>query len=314
MLGINSPHISTSEQANTLFKLEQFLNRDKVKLGLNERAARQELRSDLQREDIRTRDRLKDLRSRIMNEAVGTLFARIMPIRTYTPVHNNDFGFLIRLEDIEDKIANANDQLRHSVPDSPDESTDDPKGLHAIQKLIKPNEALLLHVFVGGIGLVTTCVDSSNWTFDFAAFDQPQLMQMIIDEKLVSAAVHGTHEPSALLDSSFPAESSHRLYRLLFGGAEACLKGKTHILLATDADLFALPWNAFVRRQDRTDDSQSQNLQEIEVPERARHRRRIRPIPCRFRQTDSRVEKSRASARNPYFMRVGKRFRHCRAL
>ena len=86
-------------------------------MGLSERVARQELNSDLQREDIRTRDRLKDLRDRIMNEATDTLFARILPIRDYTAVQNNDFGYLIRLEDIEDKIANANDQLRQSVPD-----------------------------------------------------------------------------------------------------------------------------------------------------------------------------------------------------
>jgi CHAT domain len=246
ILGIDSPHVSTYEQADTIFKLQQFLNRDKIKLGLNERVARQELRSDLQREDIRTRDRLKDLRSKIMNEATDTLFARILPIRAYTAVHSNDFGPLLRVEDIEDKIATANDRLRQSVPDSPDQSADSPKGLHAIQHLIKPNEALVLHVLVGGTGVVTTCVDANNSTFNVATFDQPQLKQMIIDEKLVSAAVHGTHEPSALLDSSFPTESSYRLYRLFFGGAEACLRGKTHILLATDADFFALPWNALL--------------------------------------------------------------------
>ena len=94
ILGINSPHVSTYNQANALFKLEQFLNGDKAKLGLHERVARQELKSDLQREDIRTRDRLKDLRDRIMNEATGSLFARILPIRNYTPVQNKDFGYL----------------------------------------------------------------------------------------------------------------------------------------------------------------------------------------------------------------------------
>jgi hypothetical protein len=115
-LGVNSPHISTYEQADAFFKLAQFLNRDKLKLGLNERVAREELKSDLQREDMRTRDRLKDLRDRIVDEAVDSLFTRIIPIRSYAPVQNNDFGYLFRLEDIEDKIESADTQLRLSVP------------------------------------------------------------------------------------------------------------------------------------------------------------------------------------------------------
>ena len=39
-----------------------------------------------------------------------------------------------------------------------------------------------------------------------------------------------------------------------------------------------------LRGQDRADDCQPQNMQEIEVPERAGRRRRIRPIPCGFGQ------------------------------
>ena len=136
--------------------------------------------------------------------------------------------------------------MRHQVPDLSKQRADIPIELDAVQRLIRPNEALVLHVVVGGVGLVTTCVDSNNWTLNFRKFDQSDLQQFIIDEKLVSAAVHGTHEPSAILDAKFPAENSHRLYQLFFTGAEACLRDKTHILLATDADFFALPWNALL--------------------------------------------------------------------
>jgi CHAT domain-containing protein len=247
ILGLNSPHVSTYNQANVLFKLGQFLNGDKAKLGLSERVARQELNSDLQREDIRTRDRLKDLRDRMMNEATGSLLARVLPIRRiYTPVQNKDFGSLLRLEDIEDKIANADDQLRHGGLELAKQSGDIPIELSAVQRLIRPNEAMVLHFVVIGFGLVTACVDSDNWTLHFTRRDQPEIQQLIIDEKLVSAAVHGAHEPSAILDASFPAENSHRLYDLFFSGVEACISGKTHILLATDADFFALPWNALL--------------------------------------------------------------------
>jgi hypothetical protein len=63
----------------------------------------------------------------------------------------------------------------------------------------------------------------------------------MIDTKLVTAAVNASHPPSPLLDNAFPTESANRLYKILFGDIEPCLKDKTHILLATDPDLFSLP-------------------------------------------------------------------------
>jgi CHAT domain-containing protein len=98
------------------------------------------------------------------------------------------------------------------------------------------------------------CIDSNSATFTFATFDKSELQQMIIDEKLVSAAVHGTHEPSAVLDSSFPADNAYRMYKLFFGSVAKCLTGKTHVLLATDADLFAVPWNALLTEPPSKDD------------------------------------------------------------
>ena len=46
--------------------------------------------------------------------------------------------------------------------------------------------------------------------------------------------------------SKFPFESANRLFRFFFGASNGCTTGKAHILLATDPDLFAEPWNAFV--------------------------------------------------------------------
>lgn len=173
ILGINSPHISNFDQANSMFILAQFLNRYKVKLGLNERAIRQELKSDLKREDIRTRDRLKDVRDRAMHEAADSLFARVLPVRSHTQVEH-DFGYLLRLEDIEDKIASANDQLPNDVLKSPRGSADSPIDLRTIQGLIKSDEALVLHVFVGGV-LVTACIDLSRSTFNVQTLDGPAI-------------------------------------------------------------------------------------------------------------------------------------------
>ena len=60
------------------------------------------------------------------------------------------------------------------------------------------------------------------------------------------AAVHAEYAPSPTLDESFPSDSAYRLYTLLFGGISDCITNKTHLLLATDPDLFAFPFNALL--------------------------------------------------------------------
>jgi CHAT domain-containing protein len=244
ILASNVPHISTVYQADALFKLAQYLNRDKEKLGVNERVSVRQLNSDLQREDIRTRDRLKDLRERMLDDATTSLLARVLPIRPYTVVQNVDFGSLLRLEDIEDKITNADEQLRRTVPDFSSQGADRLVDLSEAQRLLRSNEALVLHNV--GVGLVTTCINSDTWTFKYTPLTKSDTQQRSIDEKLLMAAVHGTNQPSADLDSSFPAESAYQTYQLFLGGLEGCLKGRNHILLATDPDFFALPWNALL--------------------------------------------------------------------
>ena len=97
VLALNVPHAATRDQANLLFKLAQYLNRDKGKLGISERVTRERVTSDLQREDIRTRDRVRDLRDRLMEQATGSLLSRALPFRNYTPGQKNDYALPIRL-------------------------------------------------------------------------------------------------------------------------------------------------------------------------------------------------------------------------
>jgi CHAT domain-containing protein len=254
ILGINASHISTEDDANTLFRLEQFLNRDKGKLGLNKKIVQEDQRSDLQREDLRSRDRLQELRDRLMYDAVDALFARVVPIKQPSISKDNDYSFLIRLESIEDRIATADELLRQSPGTSVEGGVDRPIDLADVRRFIRPNEALVTHI--AGLGaLITTCVNSERWEFKITRPDPSELQQITIDMKLLAAAVHGTHEPSPLLDSNFPLESSHRLFRLYLGNIDDCLKNRTHILLATDPDLFTLPWNALLTEPPPEDDA-----------------------------------------------------------
>jgi CHAT domain-containing protein len=246
ILGINASHISTEDQANTLFQLQQYLSRDKGALGLNAWAVRQEVRSDLQREDIRSRDRLLALRDKIMEEAVDALLARVVPIKNYTPGQKNDYGPLTRLEEIEDKISRTEDAQRLD-PLLVEESSDSPIDLNGIQKLVRPNEALVLHALTAS-GVVTTCINSDSWTFHIEGVDPAKVSELSSDYNNLVKAVHETYAPSAVLDSEFPSESAYRLYESLFGGIVSCLQNKTHIFLATDPDFFTLPWNALLTK------------------------------------------------------------------
>src|SRR5262249_16467372 len=152
--------------------------------------------SDLQREDIRSRDRLQSLRDKIMEEAVDALLARVLPIRDsrqFSAGETNDYASLLRLEELEDKIIRSDDQLKTSTPDFLNGSSDSPVDLGTIQRLIKPNEALVLHMFAGGSGFVTTCIESNRWTFNVKPLDVVILQGLDTDYKLLLAAVHASH-------------------------------------------------------------------------------------------------------------------------
>ncbi len=185
ILGLISPRVSAPIEANVVFKLEQFLNRDKSKLSLNARVARQALRSDLEKEDLRTRDRLKELRERILTDATDKLLERTTPIKPYAPSNNNDYALLTRLEDVEDKISSADIEIKGSVPDFFKRSNATSIDLVTVQQLLKPDEALIVHVPVTGQGLVSTCITSHNAVFAFERMTTAEIQQVTIDTKLV---------------------------------------------------------------------------------------------------------------------------------
>jgi CHAT domain-containing protein len=244
ILSTNAGHISTFDQASTLFQLQQYLSRDKGALGLNAMAVRQEAKSALQREDIRSRDRLLVLRDKILDEAADALLARVIPIKDYTPGQKNDYGPLTRLEEVEDKISRTEDEQRLDAPLF-NAGSDSPVDLEGIQKLIGTEEALVLHALTAS-GIVTTCITSDRWTFNVKGVDAAKIVELDTDYKQLLKAVHESYAPSAVLDAEFPSESSYRIYDNLFGGIEACLKHTTQIFLATDPDFFTLPWNALL--------------------------------------------------------------------
>ena len=174
-----------------------------------------------------------------------------MPIHAHQIVANQDFSYLIRLEDIEDKIDTADQIIKSTIGSTGPQSLDEPLELAAAQRLLKPDETLVIHNIMTGLGLVTQCIDNNQWNYRISMLSKDEISQLTADTKLLSTAVHNSDQPSAKLDASpsFPAESSYRLFKLFFAGAGECLSGKDHVLLATDADFFSIPWNALLTAQ-----------------------------------------------------------------
>jgi CHAT domain-containing protein len=251
ILSLLAPNAASSpQQADSVFRLEQFLNRDKAKLSLSAKVARQSASSDLQKEDIRTRDRLKDLRERLMQEGANQLLSRTQPIKSYTSSKTNDFAFLIRLEEIEGKIATIDEEIHKSTPGLGQQANERMLSLEEAKRLLAKDEAIVSHVLIPGKGIAISCVTAEQYQFRINAFSPPELKQLLVDDKLVSAALRSINEPSRELDASFPAESAFRLYRATLGPIESCLDRKSIIFLATDADLFSTPWNALLTEFD----------------------------------------------------------------
>jgi hypothetical protein len=115
ILGVNAEKPTTAEDKNTLFDIAQLLNSDRSKLGLTARISRLALKLELQREDLRTRDRLRDIRDRLMDDAVRTLIKRIVepPKADQSSPQSVDASPMQRLEEIEDKIIIADQQTQN---------------------------------------------------------------------------------------------------------------------------------------------------------------------------------------------------------
>jgi CHAT domain-containing protein len=245
ILGVNADRVTTAEDKDTLFSIAQLLNSDRSKLGLTARISRQALKLDLQREDVRTRDRLKDLRDRLMDDAVRTLITRIAapPEKDQSSSQKVDTLPFQRLEEAEDKILIADRQIQGFRNSSQDLLT----RIKAAQDILRPDEALVLHNGSTPFGIAQICITTDRIQFHFEPFFPiDKSKQVTADAKLILAAVHAEYAPSPTLDESFPSDSAYRLYTLLFGGISDCITNKTHLLLATDPDLFAFPFNALL--------------------------------------------------------------------
>ena len=179
-----------------------------------------------------------------MDDAVRTLIARIAapPEKDQSSSQKVDTFPLQRLEEIEDKIEIADQQIQNYK----NASHQFLNKIATAQNILRLDEALILHN-ITPFGIAQICITTDRVQFHPEPFFPIEKAKQVgADEKVILAAVHAEYAPSPTLDESFPSDSAYRLYTLLFGGISDCITNKTHLLLATDPDLFAFPFNALL--------------------------------------------------------------------
>jgi hypothetical protein len=179
-----------------------------------------------------------------MDEAVRTLITRIVtsPKKDQGSPQKVDASPMQRLEEVEDKIVIADQQIRSRYEHI---SQDFLNKIGATRDILGPNEALVLQN-ITPLGIAQICIVRDGVHFHFAPVPIDKAKQVEIDKKVILAAVHAEYAPSPVLDESFPSDSAYRLYTLLFGGIADCIRDKTNLLLATDPELFVFPFNALL--------------------------------------------------------------------
>lgn len=113
-----------------------------------------------------------------------------------------------------------------------------------IRSVLRPDEALLSPVSVGGSLVVLVCMNASGGVVASSRFDGEA---MRTDLRLLSLALTASHGPDEILDRQFPAEAAVRIYNALFKPVEGCLEGKRTVFLSGTFAVFPIPVSALLR-------------------------------------------------------------------
>ena len=230
-------HAETERDRDIVYKLQQLLVRDKSTLGLSLRTSFQSSKAALERVELQTEARAKNARNSLTDEIVNALIDHVDSEVQGAP-QGKSFAIKERLEFLEDTIQ----RIRGEKAASRDEFIT----VARVSKLLKQDEAAITHTISPDGRVSVSCVTDNTASFKSKWIPQDEFKRILVDEKLITAAVRGSHPPSATLDAHFPTDSAYRLYKVLFDGIGDCLTGRSHLIMATDPDLFNLPWNALV--------------------------------------------------------------------
>ncbi len=171
--------------------------------------------------------------------------------------------------EIEQRVEVLSGELQRDYPEYFELITPRTYTLGSIQKLLSANEALALQ-FSSPIGLSTIVITHDNFGWGLLLPDRRRTDQVRVIQDWVDTFRQGLDQracvaanPSSKSDGHsskdrptndcnnfgslpFDFKLAHKLYKELFGGFEALLRDKTHLIIVPTGPMVALPFNALV--------------------------------------------------------------------
>lgn len=196
-------------------------------------------------EHLRAREHLSQARYRVALSAIDLLVDRAAMTAGGAPPKVYDFGESHRFFEYGLRV-NALDTYLQSLLYSQVDFLATRLALvppQDLQRVIASNEALVSHVAIAPDRLVIECLTRDTVEFFSTQFD---VNAFLSDVRLLNLSVSATHQPSRTLDRQYPAASALAIFQTLFAPAATCLSGKTRLIIATDAALLGVPFNALL--------------------------------------------------------------------
>ncbi|MBV8188594.1 MAG: CHAT domain-containing protein, partial [Alphaproteobacteria bacterium] len=131
-------------------------------------------------------------------------------------------GFVSELERLQGALAATGSDGVEALAD-----------LGAVQRLLRADEALLVHIPLGGV-LGKLCIRSDGVTSASQRFDGAAVSA---DARLVRLALTAVHAPSVEADSQYPVAEAVRLAKLLLGGLESCTAASRRLYVVGTGDV-----------------------------------------------------------------------------
>ncbi|CAN7481957.1 CHAT domain-containing protein [Phenylobacterium sp. LjRoot225] len=206
----------TPAEADVVFNLFQLAGRTGASFDADALTALGQAHDELQRRTVHQALRLKARRDRLEREGVQKTAVALSRDSAAELLHH-DIAARALLRDFDERLAQAERRLAKDGL-----SLRGPRltPLPRLQAALAPDEAALA-VASTVHGLAYMCVRRERASQFVASVDARRL---IVDTKLMQAALTATHPPSDALDAQFPAEAAVRLHGVLLKPFETCLK------------------------------------------------------------------------------------------
>ena len=151
------------------------------------------------------------------------------------------------------QVASRHDNVKATAANSFDGQWNLVDGLRLF---LRPNERFITH-FVALNKFVRICISKNEVVTGTEDFD---FASTLVTQKTIQAALTNPSAPSREVDSTFPISESRKLSKLLLGSDGRCVGDATHLVVATDPGLQALPLHVLLDPAKEIDEIGNESL------------------------------------------------------